>query len=169
MAINNVTYEIDGYEIVTTALKQLLNQFPALSSTEEIDFSVNGQTEGISFFPVSGAIVVNTNPLDVTGRIEQNCAYPFIVLYKSSGLTQKAKINVKEWLDTLGKWLEKQIITVSGTDYQLTNYPPLKGGEREFKEIRRTTPSYLYEVTEDKVETWAINLTAYYKNAYDRI
>lgn len=168
MAQDNVQYDVNGYDIVTKALMDLLAQFPLLDSDEEINFSVIDSDEGIAFFPVSGAIVVNATPLDVTGHMEQLCAYPFVVIYKASGLTESRKANVKEWLDTLGKWLEKQIIDVNGIETQLKNYPPLNDN-REFVSIQRTCPSYLMETSDDKVDSWAVNITAQYKNEFDRI
>ena len=34
-----VKYDIDGYEAVTSALRELLNQYPALYASDEIAFS----------------------------------------------------------------------------------------------------------------------------------
>lgn len=163
MAENNVVYDVD-FDIVTEAIKNLINQFPALKD-EEINFSVIDEDEGISFFPVSGA-VVSEEKKDIIGHVEQTCLYPIIVIYKASGLSESAKVKVKEWLDTLGKWLERQIVVVNGVEYQLIEYPTLSGN-REFKEIKRTSPSYLMETNESKVDMWAINITATYKNEFD--
>lgn len=163
MAENNVVYDVD-FDIVTEAIKNLINQFPALKD-EEINFSVIDEDEGISFFPVSGA-VVSEEKKDIIGHVEQTCLYPIIVIYKASGLSESAKVKVKEWLDTLGKWLERQIVVVNGIEYQLIEYPKLSGN-REFKEIKRTSPSYLMETNESKVDMWAINITATYKNEFD--
>ena len=37
---NTVKYDVDGYEAVTSALRELLNQYPGLERGEEITFSV---------------------------------------------------------------------------------------------------------------------------------
>ncbi len=168
MAQDNVQYDVNGYDIVTKALQDLLNQFPLLEEGESINFGMVDAEEGIAFFPVSGAIIVNATPLDITGHMEQLCAYPLIVIYKASGLNENRKAYVKEWLDTLGKWLERQIIIVNNQEIQLKSYPPLNNN-RKFENIQRTAPSYLKDTTDDKVDTWAVNITAQYINEYDRL
>ena len=166
MAENNVVYDVNGYDVITKAINSLINQFPMLESSEEINFSLIGEEQGIAFFPVSGAIV-QSEVKDVTGHVEQTCSYPFIVFYKVGGLSESGKIEAKEWLETLGMWLERQEITVSGITYQLTDYPPLNNNNRKFEDIQRTSPSYLYDENEDLVDRWAINITATYTNEYD--
>ena len=52
-----VKYDIDGYDAVTSALMELLNQYPALSGNDEIAFSTLGEDSGKSMFPISGAVV----------------------------------------------------------------------------------------------------------------
>ena len=52
-----IKYDVDGYEAVTSALRELLNQYPGLERGEEIAFSVLEETSGIGMFPVSGAVV----------------------------------------------------------------------------------------------------------------
>ena len=48
-----VTYDVDGYDIVTKALETVLNTFPGLQPTEKIKFSSLKEDEGIAFYPVS--------------------------------------------------------------------------------------------------------------------
>ena len=74
---------------------------------------------------------------------------------------------MKEWLDNLGKWLEKKEITISDKKYHLTEYPTLTG-ERKFLKISRQTPSYLADTTESMAEDWAISITAQYQYEYDK-
>ena len=54
-AVNNkpVRYDVDGYDIVTNALKDLLNSFPGLLEGENIKFSTLEEDSGISFYPIS--------------------------------------------------------------------------------------------------------------------
>ena len=167
MAKDSIVYDVDSYDIITTAIKELLNKYPGLSEDDEIAFSVIAEEDGKAFFPTSGAVVLN-EIRDITGHIEQTCLYPFIVMFKASGLSETGKANAKEWLDNLGKWLERQLIMVNGVQYQLTKYPTLTGN-RELMEIKRTTPSYLLENSTDRVDSWAINITAQYRNEYDKI
>lgn len=165
MAEKEVKYDIDGQEIVTTALMELVNQYPGLTDGDYIQYATLGDSKGKALFPTSGS-AIKTEVKDITGHVEQSCDYPCIVIYRASGLSESRKEKVKEWLDNLGRWLERQPIVLDGTEYQLTEYPTLTRG-REFKTIQRVSPSYLDSINEDKAENWAINITATYKNEYD--
>lgn len=152
----------DGTDNVTTALRELLNSYPELSASDEITFSVLDTDSGKAMFPASSVAILKEIE-DVTGHVAQTCIYPFIVLYRTSGLTENRKAAVKEWLDNLGRWIEKQ--EVNGN--KLESYPVLSGN-REIKKIARTSQSYLYNTNEDKVEDWAISIQAIYTNEFDR-
>lgn len=160
-----VKYDLDGYDQITSALRELLNQFPLLLENEEITFSTLGEEEGIAMFPISGAII-QTEKEDVTGHVSQVCQYPFYIIYRSSGLNENRKAGVKEWLDDLGKWLERQEIVQGEQKYHLEAYPELTG-QRKFKRIVRSTPAYLDSVNENKSENWIISIVANYTNEYD--
>ena len=166
MADKTVKYDVDGYEKVTTALTELLNQYPALDSGEEITFSVLEETSGIGMFPVSGS-VIETERRSVTGKVTEVCLYPFYVIYRASGLNENRKAKVKEWLDTLGKWLEQKKVLIDGKEYQLEEYPPLTDG-RKFLSINRQTPAYLDTVNENQSENWAIYISARYQYEYQK-
>lgn len=159
-----VKYDVDGYEAVTSALRELLNQYPGLERGEEIAFSVLGETSGIGMFPVSGA-VVETEKRSVTGKVTEVCLYPFYIIYRASGLNENRKARVKEWLDTLGKWLEQKKVLIDGEEYALSELPPLTDG-RKFLSISRQTPAYLDNTNEDKTEDWAIYISARYQYEY---
>lgn len=164
MAEKQIKYDVDGYEAVTSALRELLNQYPGLEKGEEITFSVLEETSGIGMFPVSGA-VVETEKTSITGKVTKVCLYPFYVIYRASGLNEDRKARVKEWLDTLGKWLERQKIFVDGEEFVLLELPPLTDG-RKFLSIERQTPAYLDNTNEDKTEDWAIYISARYQYEY---
>ena len=155
-----VKYDIDGYEKVTTALTELLNQYPALERGEEIKFSVLEETSGIGMFPVSGA-VVETKKRSITGKVTKVCLYPFYIVYRASGLNENRKARVKEWLDTIGKWLEQQKVVIDGEEYVLSELPPLTEG-RKFLSIERQTPAYLDNTNEDKTEDWVVKDPQHY-------
>lgn len=159
-------YDVDGYEIVTNAIKDLLNSFPMLGIDETIRFSTLGEDSGISFYPVSGAVIA-TETTSVTGKVNQLCNYPFYIVYRTAADGQNAKISIKEWLDSLGKWLEKQPILVAGETEQLTEYPTLTGG-REITEIARQTPAFLNETNSENVQDWVISLALKYRNIFYR-
>lgn len=157
-------YDIDGYDVITNALRELINKYPALNG-DEITYSSLEEDKGKAMFPVSGG-VIESKKEDITGHVTQVCLYPFYVIYRGSGFSENRKVNVKEWLDNLGKWLERQTITVNGTDYRLSEYPPLTG-KRKFLSIERKTPGYLDSINDNNSENWAIYLSARYQNEYD--
>lgn len=166
-----IRYDVDGpnesgTDNVTTALRQLLNQFPGLLSDEEITFSTLTQDSGITMFPISGA-VIQTETENVWNQVKQVCLYPFYIVYRQGRLNQNRKANIKEWLDNLGRWLEKQPVTVDGIEYKLQKYPALSGA-RKINLISRQTPAYLDSTGEDQVEDWAIYISAQYQNEFDR-
>lgn len=162
---NEVRFDLDNYEYISKALWDLVNSYPDLGS-DAITFAEIGEDEGNAFIPTSGAVIISEIN-DVTGHTTQDCIYPFTILSKAGGLSQALKVNTKEWLDNLGRWLERQPIVVDGTTYQLESYPSLTGN-REIRKIERVQPSYLSEVGEDNVETWAISLQATYRVEFNR-
>lgn len=164
MADKQVKYDVDGYEAVTAALRELLNQYPALPDGDEISFSTLSENRGKAMFPVSGS-VIETERQSVTGKVTEICLYPFYVIYRAGGLSADNKARIKEWLDNLGKWLEQKKVLIDGTEYLLGEYPPLTDG-RKFLSISRQTPAYLDTVNEDKSENWAIYISARYQNEY---
>lgn len=159
-----VKYDVDGYDAVTSALRELLNQYPALSSSDEITFSTLGENSGKAMFPTSGA-VIETEKKSITGKVTEVCLYPFYVIYRAAGLSENRKASVKEWLDNLGKWLEQKKVLIDGTEYQLAELPPLTDG-RKFLSISRQTPAYLDTVNENQSENWAIYISARYQYEY---
>lgn len=161
-----VKYDIDGYEAVTAALRELINQYPALSEGDEISFSTLGEDSGKAMFPVSGA-VIETERRSVTGKVTEVCLYPFYVIYRAAGLSENNKARIKEWLDSLGKWLEQKKVLINGTEYLLEEYPPLTDG-RKFLSISRQTPAYLDTVNENQSENWAIYISARYQYEYHK-
>lgn len=161
-----VKYDIDGYEAVTSALRELLNQYPGLSEDDKIAFATLGENSGKAMFPISGA-VVETEKTTITGKVTKICLYPFYVIYRASGLNESRKAKVKEWLDTLGKWLEKQQVVINGEETRLTEYPPLTGG-RFFLSIERQSPSYLDTINDNQSENWAIYISARYQYEYHK-
>lgn len=161
-----ISYDLDGQEVVTTALMDLLNQYPGLQSGEEIKFSSLNPDSGKAMFPTSGAAIRNEKK-NIIGKVTQYVDYPIIVIYRASGLNQSRKEKVKEWLDNLGRWLEKQPISIGGREYTLEEYPALTGN-RKFDEIKRTSVSYLDSENESHAENWAITITATYINEFIR-
>lgn len=161
-----VKYDVDGYDIVTNALRDLLNSFPGLLPGEKIRFSALEEDSGISFYPISGAVIA-TETTSVTGKVNQVCNYPFYVVYRTAADSQNSKIDIKEFLDNLGKWLEKQPVMIDGQQQKLSAYPELTEG-REITEISRQTPAYLDNTSEGNVQDWVISLALKYRNIFYR-
>lgn len=161
-----VRYDVDGYDVVTAALMELINQYPALRSDNEIAFSTLPEDGGVALFPVSGAVIESESE-DITGHVTRYCLYPFVIVYRAADPTESRKISIKEWLDKLGRWLERQKITVDDAEYQISEYPPLTGN-REFISIERQTPAFFDSKTDDAVEDWQISISAKYKSEFYR-
>lgn len=161
-----VRYDVDGYDIVTNALKDLLNKYPGIYEDMAIAFSTLDEDSGISFYPISGAVIA-IEKKGVTGKVNQLCNYPFSIVYRTAASSANAKVNIKEFLDNIGKWLEKQPVTIDGKQYKLDNYPTLTEG-RVIEEISRQTPSYLDSTSENNVQDWVINMTLMYRNIFYR-
>lgn len=159
--------DIDGSEAVSKALLDLLNTFPGLAENKAVLFSTLSETGGIGFFPTAGA-VLQSNSEDITGHVTQRCLYPFSVVYRAAPKTETQRIRIKEWLDALGKWLEKQPVTLGESEHKLSSYPSLRSGNRVIKSISRTSPAYLNAVYPDNIEDWLINCTLNYENQFDK-
>lgn len=163
----NKTIDIDGTEAVSKVLLALLNTFPGLSSGKKIQFSTLSETSGIGFFPTSGAALLSSNE-DITGHVKQVCLYPFNIVYRAAPKTEAQKLRIKEFLDTLGKWLELQPVDINGTTYKLTCYPDLSSDNRVIKSISRTNPGHLSSAYQDGIEDWVISATLRYENEFDK-
>ena len=159
MANENVKIDVESYDVLTQALLDLVNEFPFLLG-ESIRFNSLKNDGGTAFFPLNGGVIERERK-DVLGGKEQWCSYPFMIVSRAGNLTENRKKSTKEWLDDLGRWLEQQ--SVDG--YRLESYPTLTGN-RNFIEIRRTSPAYQMEISEDGSEDWAISINARYHNQY---
>ena len=104
--------DVDGSNAVSRVLMDLLNTFPGLDKKQKIEFATLPETSaGIGFFPTMGAIYEKNNE-DITGHVKQVCAYPAQVVYRTSVRTEEQRMRVKEFLDALGRWLERQPVTL---------------------------------------------------------
>lgn len=159
-----IRYDVDGYEEVTDALASLLDSFPGLEEDEKIRFSTLDEDGGIAFYPVTGAVIAQEKK-SVTGKVDQLCNYPFYVIYRSSIDSPKVKASIKEFLDTLGKWLEQQTVVINGEQVKLEEYPVLTE-ERKIEEIARLTPAHLDNVSDGNIQDWAISISLKYRNIF---
>ena len=171
----NEIQDVQSYDIITNAIMDLLNTYAALYG-KSVSFSDLDADYGYTMYPSSGAVIVSQIH-DILGHTTQNCQYNFNVMYHVGSLREHQKITAKEWLDRLGRWLEKQPITVeetvtnNGTTttqevvYTLSEYPALTGN-RKFTEIQRTSPATLTGIESNGVEQWSIGITARYVNEF---
>lgn len=160
MSDKKVKYDVEGYDVLTSALLGLLNKYPG--KEEDIGFSTLSEDGGIAMFPVSGAVVESETD-DVIGNKNQVCLYPFYIIYRASGLSENSKVMAKEWLDNLGRWIEKQPVTINGNEHVLDEYPALTKS-RKILSIERQSPGYLDKTYEGGAEDWAIYISARYEN-----
>lgn len=161
------TIDIDGSEAVSKVLLELLNTFPGLSEKQRILFSTLSESSGIGFFPTTGA-ALQSDKEDVTGHVTQVCLYPFSVVYRAAPKSEAQRMRIKEYLDTLGKWLEQQPVLLNGKEYRLEAYPALASGNRIIKTITRTSPAYINAAYQDGIEDWIIAARLSYENEFDR-
>lgn len=168
MANNETQFDNTGFDAVTSAIVDLINDYPALPSGDKISFSTLGEDYGKSMFPVSGAIIESKDE-DITGAIVETCLYPFVIIYRAARLSESRRESVKEWLDNLGRWLDMQPVTIGGTTYTLSAFPELSG-DRKFLSFSRSmqSPAYLEGVQENGAEDWGIRITARYQHEYER-
>ncbi|MCM1508689.1 MAG: hypothetical protein NC177_16400 [Ruminococcus flavefaciens] len=160
-------FDLDGSEVMSRILLDLINQFPGLSKDKSIKFSTLDETSGIGFFPSAGAAILSSRE-NIVGHVRQICAYPFDVVYRAAPKTESQKLKIKEFLDTLGKWLELQTVSIDGTEHKLKSYPAVNSDSRVIKSISRTTPGHLNATYNDGVEDWVISATLKYENEFDK-
>ncbi len=166
MATPKISFDLDGTEAVSSVLLNLLNQFPGLG-TRKVLFSTLAEGSGIGFFPTSGAAILSDTE-DITGHVKQVCLYPFTIVYRSAPQSEEQKLKVKEFLDTLGKWLERQPVVVNGATHQISAYPTFPSGGRTIKTISRSNPAHLSTAYQDGVEDWVISASLRYENEFDK-
>lgn len=158
--------DVDGFGYVTNALMDMMNSYPGLETGERFEFSTVPNEDGMSVIASTGSFILDERE-SITGHVRQLCAYPFMVVLRASGLSQKRKIASKEWLDTLAKWLTRQEVSINGGSYKLENWPMLTDG-RKIMNIERQSPAYLGSINEDKSENWVMELVVQYRNEFDR-
>lgn len=151
-----------GDEILKSAVLTLLNEYPALNG-RKITFSGLEEDGGISMEPESGALVYTERKF-IDGSVKHECQFPFYVVYRTGATTEYLKMNVNEFLDTLGAWICKEPITIDDTSYHLTEYPKLTGG-RKITTVTRFN-SYALEPNQNNTQDWVIPITVNYTHEF---
>lgn len=161
--VKPIGVDATGYEYLKKAIRDLLNQFPGLDG-KEIKFEELGEDYGIAFSSDSGALVMSERR-SITDHVTQTCQFPFFVVYRTASTRDFQKMNVSEFLDTLGKWLCKEPVEISGTTYRLASYPVIADGRR----IMRITRNNSYGTTpmENGAQDWLLPVSIQYTYEYD--
>lgn len=152
-----------GYEVLTNAMKDLLNQFPGLHSYEEVKFEELGDKSGIAFSANSGALVY-AEQQTIIGTYHQTCQYPFYLVYRTESTKERYKMSIQEFLDTFGKWLCREPCQLDGEALDKPAYPKLDSG-RKIKRITREN-SYGLDPQGGGVQDWVLPVTVQYTNDF---
>ncbi len=154
-----------GYEILTAAIRELLNQYPGLLEGEIIKFEELKEDSGIAFSADNGALVFSEKE-DVCGTVKQECRYPFYVVYRTAATKERQKMSVQNFLDTLGKWICREPVIANGVETRLTTYPELSDG-RVIKRITRDN-SYGLEPQKNGIQDWLLPLSVQYIYEFEK-
>lgn len=158
-----VNIDSEGFDILKGAILTLLNQYPALNG-REITFSGLTPDGGISMEPESGALVYSETK-NIMGEVIQQCQFPFFVVYRTGATSEFLKLNVNEFLDTLGSWLSREPVTVGDEEVRLVKYPELTGG-RKITSVTRFN-SYALEANDNKTQDWLLPVTVNYTHKFE--
>ena len=137
-----------GYEILTEAMKALLNQYPGLEKSERIKYEE-----------------LATEKEDVCGTMHQVCQYPFLVVYRTASGRERQKLSIQKFLDNLGKWICREPVIINGSETRLSAFPELSQG-RKIKRITRDN-SYGTEPQESGVQDWLLPITVKYEYEWE--
>lgn len=157
--------DASGYDVLTIAVKALLNQFPGLYENETVKFEELGEDSGIAFSADNGALIFSETE-DVLGGVRQTCQYPFYIIYRTSSTKERQKMSIQEFLDTFGKWLCREPVVIDGSEQRLSNYPTLSQGRKITKVTRDN--SYGLEPQESGVQDWILPVSIEYKYDFER-
>ena len=157
--------DASGYDVLTIAVKALLNQFPGLYENETVKFEELGEDSGIAFSADNGALIFSETE-DVLGGVRQTCQYPFYIIYRTSSTKERQKMSIQEFLDTFGKWLCREPVVIDGSEERLSNYPTLSQGRKITKVTRDN--SYGLEPQERGVQDWILPVSIEYKYDFER-
>ena len=155
-----------GFDILTRAVRDLLNRFPGLQEDEEILYETLPAEGGIAFSNNAGALVY-TDREDICGNVKQTCRYPFFVVNRAAEAAREAKnLSVQEFLDTLGKWVCGEPVTINGEPVRLTERPALTNGRK----VTRITRDNLYatDPVTKGIQDWVLPVTVEYTNEFER-
>ena len=154
-----------GHKLLTEAVRNMLNSYPALPFGTTIRFEQLDERSGIAFSADNGSLIISEKH-SVTGKITRTCSYPFYVVYRASGDLENQKISIQEFLEGIGKWICGEVVEANGDIYVLKLYPELSDGRK----ITRVTRMNSYGLTpgENGVQDWLMPCTVEYMHIYNK-
>lgn len=152
-----------GYEYLKRAVKALLNSYPGLDD-QTIYFEELGEDAGIAFSADSGALVMSERR-SITDHVTQTCQFPFLVVYRTTSTREFEKLNVSAFLDSLGKWICKEPVTIGGEPHRLTEYPAISDG-RKITRVTRNN-SYGTVPNANSSQDWVLPVSVQYTYEFD--
>ncbi len=155
--------DVDGFEILTNAVLNLLNQFPGLND-REIRFEELGDDSGIAFSADNGALIISEQR-SITDHVRQTCQYPFFVVYRTASTQEYQKLRVQAFFDSLGKWICREPIVINDEVKRLSAFPALSEGRRITRITRGN--SYGLDPNENGVQDWLMPVTVEYTNEFN--
>lgn len=160
---NPIGVDAGGYEVLTKAVAELVNQYPGLDD-RIVTFEELSATSGIAFAADNGALVMSERR-NILDHVTQTCQFPFFIVYRSASSRASQKINIQTFLDSIGKWLCGEYAEIDGELVQLESYPALAQG-RKIKKVTRNN-SYGLEPDAKGVQDWLLPVTVEYTNEFD--
>ena len=149
----NVRIDVQDGESFTMLLLNTLNEYPDLMEGEKIVFGDSSHNSGLAMYPIAGALVLSETQ-DVLGMIDSSRQYPFTIVYKVAQGSANLAISIKDFLDNMGKWLERQDLSRKVSE------------EITINDIKRQTVAALDSVEEDGTQNWTVSISLNYTKRY---
>lgn len=161
---NPIGVDVTGYEVLTRAVYELLNQYPGLDDDSIVTFEDLDATSGIAFAADNGALVMSEKR-NILNHITQTCQFPFFIVYRSASTREAQKLKIQTFLDSMGKWICREPAMINGELVTLDEYPQLAQGRK----IKKATRNNSYGVEPDAkgVQDWLLPVTIEYTNEFD--
>lgn len=153
-----------GFEAITEAIRNLLNQFPGLLEGEIVKFEELGEDKGIAFSNNSGALVY-AEKRTITGVIHQECRYPFFLVYRMQSTKERQKLIAQQFLDVFGKWICREPNIYERNSVPI-DYPNLTNGRTITRIIRDNL--YAQDPQKNGAQDWILPVTVEYTNKYKK-
>jgi hypothetical protein len=157
-----IGFDVSGYDILTNAVLALLAEFPGLNGREILFEEI--EESGIAFSADNGALILSERR-SITDHVSQTCQFPFYIIYRTSSTKEYQKLQVQSFFDSIGKWICKEPVEISGEMVRLREYPKLSDG-RKITRVTRSN-SYGLDPSEDGMQDWLMPVTVQYTNEFD--